>query len=248
MNLPRRFIFILPYTFIALTALFAAAADNFPKAEVRRAEPAPPTGDDVLRLVRMSQALQDLKQLKGNLRDDETGKKIPFDLTMTGGIIRFDFRGPDEIINLDLNDNQKPTLRRIAAGNDLVMPQSLGSQPVRDTFINYEDLSMRFLYWPNAKILDTEHVRTRKCWKVRVVTPDKRGPYGTVDIWVDQDSGAMMQMEAYDMLGKKVKNFKVISGQKYKGAWILKEMRIEGYDPLKGSLKGRTYMDIKDPV
>ena len=229
-------------TFIS-AALIISAAIFFSRKAL--CADAPITGEQVLRLVRMSQALQDVKQLQGALRDDNTGKKIPFKLTMSNGSMRFLFQDPNEIINLDLTDPNEPTLRRITSGNDIELPQSLGNQPVRDTNINYEDLSMRFLYWPNAKILDVEHVRTRKCWKVRVVTPDARGPYGTVDVWVDQDSGAMMQMEAYDRQGKKVKSFKVISGQKLKGAWILKEMRLESYDPAKGStLKGRTYMDI----
>ena len=57
----------------------------------------------------------------------------------------------------------------------------------------------------------------------------------------------MMMMRAYDFQGKKVKEFKVISGQKYKDAWILREMRVESYDSIKGDLKGRTYMEIKDP-
>jgi len=248
MNIVRSIPSIALSACVVLAGAFLYTPARGAETEVRRAETAKITGEEVLRLVRMSQALQDLKLLQGALRDDKTGKKIPFTLTMADGVIRFVFKDPNEIINLDINDKSSPTLRRITSGNDIVVPRSLGSQTVRDTFINYEDLSMRFLYWPNAKILDEERVRTRKCWKVRVITPDNRGPYATVDIWVDQDSGAMMQMEAYDAKGVKIKNFKVISGQKHKGAWILKEMRVESFDPLKpGDLKGRTYMDIKDP-
>ena len=249
---------------IALTgaAIFISSvrsADTRPeirKAEnaVEKARPAPKSGQEpplngeqILRLVRMSQALQDLKHLHGRLRNDETGKDVPMDLTMADGVIRFVFKNPPEIINLDINDN-KSELTRVTSGGKVIVPRSLGSENVRETHLNYEDLSMRFLYWPNSVLTGTETVRTRKCWRVRASTPDGRGPYGTVDIWVDQGSGAMMMMEAYDMQGHKVKQFKVISGQKYKGAWILKEMRVEAYDALReGDLKGRTYMEIKDP-
>lgn len=86
----------------------------------------------------------------------------------------------------------------------------------------------------------------QKCWIVRVTNPDGRGPYGTVDAWIAKSSGAMMQMEAYDAKGKKVKQFKVRKGQKYKGAYILKQMRVESFDA-KGDVKGRTYLEIDDP-
>lgn len=234
----------------------ACAADNgIPKAEViPKAKPAEGGGKvpdavlqgrEILGKVRMSQALQQLSRLRGNLRNDETGKDVPFDLTMADGVIRFVFKNPNEILNLDI---ESAKLTRIIAGGRAEVPRSLGNEPVRETHINYEDLSMRFLYWPNATLTGTDSVRTRKCWVVRAVIPQgDYGPYGTVDVWVDQGSGAMMMMRAYDFQGKKVKEFKVISGQKYKDAWILREMRVESYDSLKGDLKGRTYMEIKDP-
>ena len=202
-------------------------------------------GREILGKVRMSQALQQLSRLKGSLRNDETGKDIPFDLTMADGLVRFVFKDPNEILNLNI---ETAKLTRIIAGSKAEVPRSLGNERVRDTHINYEDLSMRFLYWPNATLTGTDSVRSRKCWVVRATIPQgDYGPYGTVDVWVDQGSGAMMMMRAYDFQGKKVKEFKVISGQKYKEAWILREMRVESYDSIKGDLKGRTYMEIKDP-
>jgi len=214
-----------------------AAEANVPEAVLH--------GREILAKVRMSQALQQLSRLKGGLRNDETGKEVPFDLTMADGLIRFVFKDPNEILNLNI---ESAKLTRLAAGSNAEVPRSLGSEQVRQTHINYEDLSMRFLYWPNATLTGTDSVRTRKCWVVRSIIPQGDfGPYGTVDVWVDQASGAMMMMRAYDFQGKKVKEFKVISGQKYKEAWILREMRVESYDAIKGDLKGRTYMEIKDP-
>src|ERR1700710_2424305 len=121
----------------ALAFIFLPALVS--QAEVRKAEAAM-TGDQVLKLVRMSEALQDLKHLNGILRNDETGKKIPFDLSMADASIRFVFKDPNEIINLDLNKNS-PTLRRITAGSKVEVPKSMGGEPVRDTHINFEDLS-----------------------------------------------------------------------------------------------------------
>jgi hypothetical protein len=211
------------------------------------ADPPPITGDELLKVVRMSQALQDLHQLKGRLRNDVTGVQVPMELTMQDGSIRFLLRNPNEIINLDLNDNGSH-LYRVTAGGKKEVSQSLYAEHVRGTDINYEDLSMRFLYWPHSKIIGEETLSLQKCWIVRVTNPDGRGPYGTVDAWIAKGSGAMMKMEAHSFQGQKVKQFLVRKGQKYKGAYILKQMRVETFDPAKGGdVVGRTYMEIDDP-
>src|SRR5215212_5192179 len=97
------------------------------------ADSPPPTGEQILRMVRMSQALQDLKHLKGKLRNDDTGQEFPFDLTMSDNVIRFVFPDPPkEIINLDLRENGTK-LTRVGAGGKVEMPLALYSQPVRTT-------------------------------------------------------------------------------------------------------------------
>lgn len=235
-------------------SLFAplSAADR--QTEVRRAELPPPTGEEVLRLVRMSQALQDLKHLKGKLRIEQSdldarfeGQEYPFDLTMSDNVIRFVFPDPPkEIINLDLNENGTK-LTRVSAAGRIEMPASLYGERVRQTAINFEDLSMRFLYWPNAQVTGDDSISFQKCWVVRVNNPDSRGPYRSVDAWVHKDSGAMMQMRAYNGSGQLLKEFKVRKGQKYKDAYILKQMRVESYDSSTRKVVGRTYLEIADP-
>ncbi|MCE9518777.1 MAG: outer membrane lipoprotein-sorting protein [Verrucomicrobia bacterium] len=205
-----------------------------------------PTGDEVLLLVRKSQAQQYLQGLTGKLRSSETGQSRPMELTMRENVVRFLFREPNEIINLDLN-NSGTKLSRVVAGGKNDVPMALYGERVRNTDINYEDLSMRFLYWPDAKIIGEDSLSLQKCWHVRVTNPDGRGPYGTVDVWVAKNSGAMMQMEAYDAQGRKVKQFLVRKGQKYQGAYILKQMRVETFDPATRKVTGITYLEIDDP-
>ncbi len=214
---------------------------------VLKAQLPPPTGEEILKLVRMSQALQEFNRLTGRLRnDDREGKEYGLELTMSGSVIRFSFKNPNEIINLDLGEAASK-LRRVTASGNLEMPVALYGESVRGTAINYEDLSMRFLYWPNAQVVSQATVSFMKCWVVRVANPDGRGPYRTVDVWVHQGSGAIAQMIAYDASGKKVKMFTVRKGQKYKGAWILKQMRVEAFNPASGKVTGRTYLEINDP-
>jgi hypothetical protein len=207
-----------------------------------------PTGDGILKLVRLSQANQDLKQLTGRLRDQEKGNTSNLTLTMSDGIIRFVFPDPPkETINLDLKENVA-ALTRVNASGKAEKSASLYGENVRNTAINYEDLSMRFLYWPNAKIMDEDaKVVGQKCWLVRAQNPDNRGPYGWVDVWIDKGSGAMLKMEAWNRAAKKVKQFKVVKAQRYKGAYILKQMRVYSYDPDTGKEVATTYLEIDDP-
>jgi hypothetical protein len=227
-----------------LLSAFTAAALACGAASGAESSP-PPTGEEILRMVRMSQALQDLKHLKGKLRNEDTGQVFPFDLTMYDNVIRFLFPDPPkEIINLDLKNNGTKLTRTSAAGR-VEMPSSLYSERVRQTAINFEDLSMRFLYWPNAKVVGDEKISFQKCWVVRVQNPDQRGPYRLVDMWVDQGSGAMLKMRAYNGQGKLLKEFIVRKGQKYKGAYILKQMRVTSYNA--GAKNEVTYLEIEDP-
>lgn len=218
----------------------------FAQETIKRAEAADPDGEEILKLVRMSRALQDFKSLTGKLRNDRGKTVIPIEFTMTDGVIRFLLKNPNEILHLDLGE-AGTSLRRIADKTSVELPVALYGERIRDTAINYEDLSMRFLYWPKPRVLGEATVTYMKCWIVRVTNPDGRGPYGTVDVWVHKDSGAVAQMHAYDRFGKKVKAFMVRKGQKFKGTYILKQMRIEEINPENQKVLGRTYLEIDDP-
>lgn len=227
-----------------LTSLVLASAT------VGLAEDAPtPTAEEILGLVRRSYALQDHK-MTGQLRDDETGKVEPLELTLTKSIMRFRFtNAPPEIIHLDLTTNPA-TLWQVKPGGSSQVPLSNADDSVRGMDFNYEDLSQRFLYWKTVKLLDANARLTAariKCWLIRITAPDTSGPYYTVDLWVHQDSGGVAKMEAYNKGGKLVKRFEVSKIWKVNGASALREMRVESFNPLNGDRKGRTYMTMDKP-
>ena len=221
--------------FLAFASLATATAADDP----------PPTGEEILRLVRLSNALQNYK-LTGSLRDSSSGKSDAFTLNMEQNIMRFRFSNPNFIVHLD-QTTTPASLKTVQAGGSGAVPLSKYGERVRGFAINYEDLSMRFLYWPGAKLLGEESYKTQKCWKVRVTSPDSATPYGTVDLWVHQASGGMAKMEAYDLQGKLAKRFEVAKIQKVDGATILKEMKIESYSPGSSKSDGRTYMPLDNP-
>ena len=201
----------------------------------------PPSAKEILDSVRMLEARQQI-DLEGQLREDE--KVIPFHLTQTGPLIRYSFADPEEVLQLRLGENGSRLDLVTAAGSEKFPAEKL-NEKIRGTGISYEELALKFLYWPNARVLGDETVRTRSCWKLQSVAPSRDSQYWNVVIWVDKASGALMRMEGYDWNGKLTKRFEVISAQKIDDRWFLKQMRVEELQPGTNKVRARTYLEIK---
>jgi hypothetical protein len=201
----------------------------------------PPSANEILDSVRMLEARQQI-DLEGQLREDE--KVIPFHLTQTGPLIRYSFADPEEVLQLRLGENGSRLDLVTAAGSEKFPAEKL-NEKIRGTSISYEELALKFLYWPNARVLGDETVRTRSCWKLQSVAPSRDSQYWNIVIWVDKASGALMRMEGYDWNGKLAKRFEVISAQKIDDRWFLKQMRVEELQPGTNKVRARTYLEIK---
>ena len=199
--------------------------------------------DEVLRLVRYSYTLFD-RDFTGQLRQGYK-TKIPFTLSLQPQYIRFKFSDPAQIIHLNTAGNQF-FLKEVKAGSDAPVPPERYGERIRGTDVTFDDLSMRFLYWPNARMMKIDKVKTRKCWVVRVRNPDGKGIYGTVDIWIDQSSGGMMKMIGWDKQGRPIRRFEVLHGKKMDDIWMVDEMRVETLNPADGKRISHTYMEILD--
>ncbi|MDQ6809226.1 MAG: outer membrane lipoprotein-sorting protein [Verrucomicrobiota bacterium] len=215
---------------LALAALFSPAF----------AHAAAPSAKDILASVRMQQAQQQI-DLQGQLRENE--KVVPFHLTQRGPVIRYAFANPDEALQLRLGENDSRLEEVTRDGVEKITPAQWDHK-VRGTGVTYEDLSLKFLYWPNAQVTGEESVRTRACWKLELHAPSRQSQYSSVSLWVDKGSGALMRLEGYDWNGQLVKRFEVISAQKIEGRWVLKQMRIEQLQPGGGKVLTRTYLEI----
>src|SRR5207249_52828 len=201
----------------------------------------PPSAKEILDSVRMLEARQQI-DLEGQLRENE--KVIPFNLSQTGPLIRYSFADPEEVLQLRLGENGSRLDLVTATGSEKFPAEKL-NEKIRGTGISYEELALKFLYWPNARVLGDETVRTRSCWKLQSVAPSRDSQYWNVIIWVDKASGALMRMEGYDWNGKLAKRFEVISAQKIDDRWFLKQMRVEELQPGTNKVRARTYLEIK---
>lgn len=200
-----------------------------------------PNAQEILASTRLRVSQQDI-DVQGQLR--ENGRVVPFRLTQTGPVIRYSFSNPSEALQLRLGANDANLEQLSKEGVDKISGPEF-EQKVRGTAITFEDLSLKFLYWRNARVIGEDSVSTRRCWKIELLPPNQQSQYSRVIVWCDEEGGALMKMEGYDEKGRLVRRFQVVSAQKIEGRWFLKEMRIEQLDPQTSRTVATTYLDIK---
>ena len=204
-----------------------------------------PDAKAILKTVRIAQSAQNMS-VTGRLRTG--GKAIAFTLKMEGETVRWDFTEPAQTLLLRLGANDS-RLEEIGKGGPSKITGARFDDKVRESDVSYEDLSMRFLYWPKAEVEGEQTMVLVKCWIVRVEPPAKNdSQYGSVKLWISKADGALMQAEAYDRDGKFARRFKVLSGQKTgAGLWMLKQMRIEAATGTGRADATPTYLEIDKP-
>ena len=198
----------------------------------------------ILDQIRFAQA-QISKPLTGRLRPED-GVSIPFELRLKGSEIDYQFSNPPETLNLQLTDSGSILRDYDAAGRQTLSGSKLQGA-VRGTDITYEDLSLRFIYWRNAKLNGEQRVRAITCSIVDVQPPSRNTAYSTVRLWIAKDRGALIKAEGFDWQGKLVKRFEIISGQRVEEKTIFKQIRVERINADTGKVVSRTYLEL-DPT
>lgn len=163
--------------------------------------------------------------------------KTPIVLYLQGENIQFQFNEGNgwQPFHMRLSGNSYD-LFEIKDGKTFKFPDSKITDPIAGTDLTYEDLALRFFYWPNPTLEGQENIGGRPAYKIRVNKPKgSAGRYDTVYIWVDVKFGAFMQIKGYNS-SRLLKEFKVedvmeIGG----GVWTLKKMQVSTYsgDPGK---------------
>jgi hypothetical protein len=198
----------------------------------------------ILDQIRLSQARIN-KPLTGRLRPED-GASIPLQLQLKGSEIDYQFSNPPETLKLQLTDSGSILSDADAAGRQDLSGSKL-QEPVRGTDITYEDLSLRFIYWKNAKLNGEQRVRAITCSIVDVQPPSRNTAYSTVRLWIAKDRGALIKAEGFDWQGKLAKRFEIISGQRVEEKTIFKQIRIERINASTGKVVSRTYLEL-DPA
>ena len=197
-----------------------------------------PDPQELLKVARMASTNQEAS-VRGQVRAGD--KSTPFTLKVDFGRLLFSFEDPPRVYEVRLGEESSGVFdgRGNAVRKGMQEPVAEGAD------MTVEDLSLGFLYWPHARLLGEEQVKTRPSWRIEL-RPGRRGSeFAVVRVWLDKASGALLRIEGFDWEGKLLRRFEVVSGQKIDGQWMLKQMRIEKFEPNDSSRpSARSYLEI----
>ncbi len=209
-----------------------------------------PDAKTILEGARMAATLTRLDDgLSGNLRHGRN--KVPVTLFLKGKDIQFQFaenNGPWRVFHMRIGDANF-NLFEMVDGKTLVFPPAKLVSPIAGTDLTYEDLALRFFYWPNPKLEGQEDVGGQPCYKIRVDKPrGSAGRYEVVYVWVHRKFGAFMRIRGHDKNGGLVKEFQVEDiMQVAKDVWTLRKMQVASHDPASGRRLSITDVTFDSP-
>ena len=123
-------------------------------------------------------------------------------MTADGPLVRYEFAGtPPTVVQVHYNEDNSQLEESTAGATEKLTPSNFDKK-ILGTDLSYEDLALRFVYWSRATITGDDNIRTRDAWKLTLNAPTHRTEYSSVNLWVDKESGALLQAEAYDWQGK----------------------------------------------
>lgn len=159
--------------------------------------------------------------------------KIPIQIYLKGKNIQFQFyeKSKWRVFHMRLSDD-KYDLFEIINGKTINFPRKKLTERIAGTDLTYEDLALRFFYWPNPKLEGEERIGTEECYKIRLDKPaGDAGNYYAVYVWVHKKFGAFMKIEGYGKKGEKLKEFQVEDVMKVSdNVWTLRKMQVSTYN------------------
>lgn len=100
---------------------------------------------------------------------------------------------------------------------------------IGETDITWMDLSLDYLWWPNAERrpeLD-ERILSRQCLVIDMTPPTPIPGCKVVRLWIDRSMGYMLQAEHIGPLGKPIRRMWVQMVKKMQGRWMIRDLEIE---------------------
>lgn len=236
----------------SLSAFFTVAAAIVLSLSPAWSQEAAPDAGQLLKRVRQAATLQENKDVKGQIR--KRSVKVPFSMSLRGNLIAFQYQADKAWNRFDLKFKDRgQEILSWKDGKAGVLPMAQYSVPIAGTDVTYEDLSMRYLYWPRPKVVRDDAASTvkgRDCWIVQIPNPNPNvGQYAWVRVWIDKENGAMWQMDGIDGRGELAKRFMIDSLMKLKdGSWFFKRMKVEVRDPSNPrKTVSVSYIDMESP-
>lgn len=205
-----------------------------------------PDANTMIRGIRLSATLQQM-DLNGVIQKDGQAD-VPVSLFVRENNMQFHLSDKDRF-HIRMGDESAKLMTVVDdKGTTRDFPANKLTQRIAGTDVTYEDLTLRFLYWPNAQLEGEEKIRGEDCYKIRINNPGKEGAFGVVYVWVHQKYGAFWQIRAHDFKGKALKEFQVNEVMKLPDgkSYTIKEMLVNTLAP-DLRVVSKTYLRFSKP-
>lgn len=107
------------------------------------------------------------------------------------------------------------------------------------------DLGLEFFHWPEQRVPRWEMARSSGCKVLESTNPTApKAGYSRVVSWIGDESGGIVQAEAYDAKGKLLKEFRPTVFEEVNGEWQLKEMEMRN---IQTGSRSTLILDLKSP-
>ena len=191
--------------------------------------------DEILAAMREMTVSQGERDVTGSIRTNHSRDKVPFSLSVRGETLCYQYKQDGAWKRFDVRIREKGAeLAVVEGGKARVLAPAGYTQAIPGTDLCYEDLSLRFLYWKDGRVLEQrERIKGRECYVIELRNPKPAvGQFATVRLWVDCENGTAWQTDGYGSDGKLRKRFTITSVKKLAdGTWFFKEMKVEIRDP-----------------
>ena len=191
-----------------------------------------PDANAMIRSIRLSATLQQM-DLAGVIRKDGQAD-VPVSLFVRENNMQF-WLGRNERFHIRMGNEEAKLMTVVDdKGTTKNFPTSKLVQRINGTDVTYEDLTLRFLYWQNAKLEGEERIRGEDCYKVRLDNPKPgTGAFAAVYVWIHKKYGAFWQIRAHDKQGRALKEFQVNSVMQLPGGkgYTIQEMLVNSLSP-----------------
>lgn len=204
----------------------------------------------IMKGARLAVALVKLDDgLTGQLRKGRS--RTPVTVFLKGENIQFQFSEngkPWRIFHMRLGD-EKCELFEFINQKQRAFDRDKLVQPIAGTDMTYEDLALRFFYWPDPQLIDVEEVKGQDCYRLRIAKPKgAAGNYEHVEVWVHTKFGAFMRIRGFDGKGTLIKEFQVEKVMQVDHqTWTLEKMQVSSHDPKDGRRTSITELTFDRP-
>lgn len=216
----------------------------------------PPKGEEVMRRVRAQLPRRPMRMAglvrtrrDGRDRDRRLISELRFGDEPPRAVYRlFDALG-EPLTRVEVTWPQGEPVYAQWDGNDQRLPAPDADDEVVDTGITWSDLSLGFLWWPQAELEGTARVKTRSSHVVTIPAPPGREDIASVKLWVDRKAYFILKAELFDADETLVKRIEVDTiAEIRKDVWMVKNLLIRDWRrDLRTGIRFEEVEELEEP-